>query len=60
MAENPDRQHGWLPYNTPKGTLRFVEREIDGRKVRILQVWEYSRRLRKEAWFDVPLMEDTP
>lgn len=41
--------------------LRFVEREIDGRKIRILQQMfvpkDWSKPGAEEFWLDVPLHE---
>ena len=48
------------PYLTPSpGALRFVERGIEEhgvpKRVRILQVYEWSFTLKRHDWFDVPM-----
>jgi len=67
MSENPDREN-YQPRTLLGGELRFIEREIqipthqddivETRKVRILQIYEYSMTDQKDGWYDVPLEEE--
>lgn len=67
MAINPD----WKDFMGPDafiapnaGMLRFVEREPvgetepSGRKLRILQRYEWSNQLKAFDWFDVVLFDE--